>query len=251
VLTLPQHLPLADSDGLQADVMRFLAIIAFCLIAVLALVRQTEPAEQTPPAAAGSPAPVAPAPLEVSVEDPAGHPVAPSPAAPVRAPARATPAAPEAVAAPPATPEAAPAPQPVTRTAPPAREPARAAPPATEERGLTLRFASERDFLTLLRRGDIRVYAYRPGLVLGLSSDFRFEPVSGPGALYEMQRTTIPAAVTGLLGSSEHAGSAGELTWGVQLPAKIRHDIDSRLQQGASGELLIDARGGLRHVAAP
>ena len=27
-----------DTEGLQADVMRFLAIIAFCLIAILALV---------------------------------------------------------------------------------------------------------------------------------------------------------------------------------------------------------------------
>ena len=35
--------PQLDSDGLQADVMRFMAIIAFCLIAILALVKQLEP----------------------------------------------------------------------------------------------------------------------------------------------------------------------------------------------------------------
>ena len=33
-----------DTEGLQADVMRFLAIIAFCLIAILALVEKLEPA---------------------------------------------------------------------------------------------------------------------------------------------------------------------------------------------------------------
>ena len=33
-----------DSESLQADVMRFMAIIAFCLIAILALVKHAEPA---------------------------------------------------------------------------------------------------------------------------------------------------------------------------------------------------------------
>ena len=32
------HRPMED-DGLQTDVMRFMAIIAFCLVAVLALVK--------------------------------------------------------------------------------------------------------------------------------------------------------------------------------------------------------------------
>ncbi|MFK7916224.1 MAG: hypothetical protein AB8B93_20090 [Pseudomonadales bacterium] len=46
-----------DSDLLQADVMRFMAIIAFCLIAILALVRNVEaPAPTTPQA---EPAPLA------------------------------------------------------------------------------------------------------------------------------------------------------------------------------------------------
>jgi hypothetical protein len=40
----------ADGDGLQTDVMRFMAIIAFCLIAVLALVKNAEPAVDPRPA---------------------------------------------------------------------------------------------------------------------------------------------------------------------------------------------------------
>jgi len=240
VLNLPHTLPPNDNDGLQADVMRFLAIIAFCLIAVLALVRQTAAPE--PPAAtaqirqvaAAEPAPPEPPkresrPIPAAAAFPARRP----PPAPRQAPVR----------------ELAPAPPPVP--APSAEKDAEPAAPAPGgDQGLTLRFASERDFLTLLRRGDIGIYAYQPGLVLGLSPEFRFEPVAGPGALYEMQRSTIPAAVTELLADSEYDADAGALTWGVRLPARIRRAIDSRLQQGLSGALLIDASGGVRHVAA-
>ena len=38
----------ADTDSLQADVMRFLAIIAFVLIAVLSLVENLAPAPAEP-----------------------------------------------------------------------------------------------------------------------------------------------------------------------------------------------------------
>ena len=52
-----------DSESLQADVMRFMAIIAFCLIAILALVKHAEPpAAET---AAVDELPVPPAPMEV------------------------------------------------------------------------------------------------------------------------------------------------------------------------------------------
>ena len=39
----PGHSMTFDSDGLQADVMRFMAIIAFCLIAILAVLQNVEP----------------------------------------------------------------------------------------------------------------------------------------------------------------------------------------------------------------
>ncbi len=52
-----------DAESLQADVMRFMAIIAFCLIAILALVRNIDapPAAQAP-APPNVPAPIAKAP---------------------------------------------------------------------------------------------------------------------------------------------------------------------------------------------
>lgn len=240
MLNLPHTLPSHDNDGLQADVMRFLAIIAFCLIAVLALVRQSaapEPATAEVRQVVRTTPPPPKAPVHES------RPI-PAPAAP-KAPEHRSPPAPGTAAVPERIEATPPVPAP---TSEPNTEPA--APAAGDEQGLTLRFASERDFLTLLRRGDIGVYAYRPGLVLGLSPEFRFEPVSGPGALYEMQRSTIPAAVIELLADSEHGADAAPLTWGVRLPPRTRQAIDSRLQQGLSGALLIDASGGVRHAAA-
>lgn len=41
----PRDKKILDTDSLQADVMRFMAIIAFCLIAILALVKNVEPPE--------------------------------------------------------------------------------------------------------------------------------------------------------------------------------------------------------------
>ena len=37
-----RHSGVDDTDSLQADVMRFMAIIAFCLIAILALVQKLD-----------------------------------------------------------------------------------------------------------------------------------------------------------------------------------------------------------------
>ena len=48
----------ADTDSLQADVMRFLAIIAFVLIAVLSLVENLAPAPAELPKVEQLPAPM-------------------------------------------------------------------------------------------------------------------------------------------------------------------------------------------------
>ena len=45
-MSWPRHQP-GDGDSLQTDVMRFMAIIAFCLIAILALVRKHSATSQT------------------------------------------------------------------------------------------------------------------------------------------------------------------------------------------------------------
>jgi hypothetical protein len=133
----PRHQPhyASDSESLQADVMRFMAIIAFCLIAVLALVRDAEPPL----------APVAGEPVEVSAPDPtpASAPD-PRPVAIPKAIRKAVPdfadplVMPQPVA--PAAPETTPAPAPVAPQVPSVEvavqvpvQPEQATEPVTEE----------------------------------------------------------------------------------------------------------------------
>ncbi|MEJ2088032.1 MAG: hypothetical protein P8Y69_06085, partial [Gammaproteobacteria bacterium] len=161
-----------DSESLQADVMRFMAIIAFCLIAILALVRNVEPADVTEknPEPTVKPAPIsapepepqetpAPKPVEIAVTEPVPQtdPVTnrePLPTFPEAEPKWSEPE--PAVEAEPDEPVADPLPQEAVE--PDTTEPVDAG--ATEE-GLILRFASDRDFLRLIARGDITVYAYQ------------------------------------------------------------------------------------------
>jgi len=242
---------------LQADVMRFMAIIAFCLIAILALVRGAEPSSAQPSAQ-----PPARASDEVVDPRPAPPPepvltLRPPPPAPARrpdvVPEPSLPAepAPEPLAVARPTPEPAPA---APAEAQPKRE-AAAAParqkPAAED-GLSLRFASERDFLRLVNRGDIRVFAFRDGEVLSVSADFRFQPASAPERLHELLPETIPDLMAAALHSTRDgaARSSAAYRWGIAMPERMARQIRGYLQQGVTGELVIDRHGEVRHHEA-
>ncbi len=254
-----------DSESLQADVMRFMAIIAFCLIAILALVRNTEPAD---------PSSVEPEPaLVVAVETPVSEPALPEPV-------QHTPALPAPVA-----PEPTPRPEaPATAVEPPeagetsvlaASDPVERAPeiePATsvaaamesspepeaaseaeadaeaDAEGLTLRFASDGDFLRLIARGDIRVYAFQDTDVLTLSETYRFLDTSAPGQVYELLPPSIPSLILDALRQAR-SDTAG-YRWGIALPGRISHQIEQHLNRVRRGELVIDRYGDVHHVAA-
>lgn len=200
----------AVGESLQADVMRFMAIIAFCLIAILALVRSVEPEADSEPAVA---------------EVPSVEPAAPQPAKP----APAEPAAAERTAAAPAEPV-----QP---------EPA----PAREQEGLSLRFASDRDFLRLVSRGDIRVFAFNDAEVLSLDADFRFQPAAAPGRIHELLAATIPDLVIGALPAR---AAADAYSWGIAMPDRLARQIRGYVEDGATGELVINRFGEVRHHEA-
>ena len=287
---LPIH---SDSESLQTDVMRFMAIIGFCLIAILALVKEAAPVR------AATPSPSAPAevrmteqitpieesaiaePLAATVQvtekppEPSASTTSPLPPeqSPAPAPrwqqplekptteitaARPTPKPkpkPRPIAA------AAPAPTPVPRAPaiPPAPDPQPVEAPA-EEAGLSLRFASDGDFLRLITKGDIRVYAYAPvdhtpadktmhasRDILILDADYQFRSSPAPGKVYELLPETIPALVVNAL---RNAGrDAGTFTWAIVLPGRIEAQIGRHLEPVKSAQLLIDPFGEVQHVA--
>ncbi len=211
--TLRGHRPIED-DGLQTDVMRFMAIIAFCLVAVLALVKDVAVEQPAP-----SPAPPEPQPQPQAVVEPA-------PATPARAEPE-----PEVVSVPIFPPAA--------DTPPP---PASAAEQPTQSQGLTLRFASDADFIDLIRRGEVRVYAFANDQYLLLDRGFVFRNAQTPAAYHELE--SVPRRVEAALGDTLPGNG-----WAVRLPDRTSSDIRRLADAHTSGQLVIDRSGGVRHVA--
>jgi hypothetical protein len=223
-------------ESLQADVMRFMAIIAFCLIAILALVRSVEPAE-----------PVAAEPV---ARQPTSPPPIPQPPPKLDLlPPRTTMEAPDVPAV--ARSEVPPVPPPISGARPdppaaatPTAEPAPPLPAAPRQPGLSLRFASDQDFLRLVTRGGIQVFAFRDGEVLSVSADFRFEPAPAPARLHELLPETIPELMSTAL---RKAMGGDGYRWGIAMPERMARQIRGHVDRGASGALIIDRYGEVRH----
>ncbi|MDH3641632.1 MAG: hypothetical protein OES38_06020 [Gammaproteobacteria bacterium] len=249
-----RHQPHYASDGesLQADVMRFMAIIAFCLIAVLALVKNAEP----------PPEPVAETPeleVEPQVEPQVELAAAPAPAVeePVLERVRAVKEfeeplgkpEPVALAPPPSTPiPSTPRPRPPLPAKEKTSEPTIEAAVDTNEEGLSLRFASDRDFLRLVTKGEIQVFAYQARSVLGLDRNFEFLDAESPGQVYELMPETIPGLIFAALDRA--TGESSLYTWGIRMPKKLEGKIRGFIDRDVHGELVIDRYGEVHHVAS-
>ncbi len=221
-----------DGESLQADVMRFMAIIGFCLVAIMALVRDVRP-PVTPQAAN---------PDSIAVSAPIPEP---------------TSSVPEIVSTPRAI-------TPVIDLVPPVVEPPTIlaaipvpiAPitPATQsesepEEGLSLRFHSDRDFLRLITAGDVGLYLFKDQTAFRLAKNYAFEAAPAPHKLYELMPQTIPTAI-GRSAAAAVNDTAG-FKWGVVMPARIEQRIASLVATQSSGQLVVDRLGAVRHETNP
>ena len=208
-----------DAEGggvadLQTDVMRFMAILAICLVVIFALVQSIplRPSEPVPePVAAPVPEPVAEA-------------------------------TPEPV------PEPAPEPEPVA-VEQPVPEPVVPPPPApTEQQGFTLRFESDLALTRLVARSVVGLYAITDAKTLRLNvteSRMSFWAASTPNQFHEMDRGTVPTQVVrALLRTSEI--DVTTVKWGVTLPAGMQEELNGFLESATGGALVIGANGELR-----
>jgi hypothetical protein len=224
-----------DAGGaadLQTDIMRFMAILALCLVAIFALVQSIPLVPEAPPQ---SPAAAAPPPMEKVVE-----PVAESPPE-VQTPSP-TPAAPEkavqltrAKSTPAAVPEQRP---------PPAEE-------TPENEGFTLRFESDLALTRLVAAGKVGLYAITDGRARRMTvSDSRisFWDASAPNSYHEMEASTVPKPVIDALGRSG-VNTAG-VGWGVTLPGKLRDQLERIMRGNSGGALVIGDDGDLRLEAS-
>ena len=253
-----------ESESLQADVMRFMAIIGFCLVAIFALVRNSDARPVVAPPPDARPRVANPEPVPVSNAAVAQPPVAafeprppaptpaterlPAPATvPVAVPARPMPAIPAPAA--PESPADAPEPSEVASVNP---SPAAGA----TEPGLSLSFRSDRDFLRLVSTGVIELFVMNDTAAAEPTLRFdphgQFAPARAPGRIYELLPGTIPRTITTALAQrparSGSSDASGVLTWGVTLPPALERELAQQRERHSQGTLLIDRYARIRHV---
>jgi hypothetical protein len=261
----------AEAGGvadLQTDVMRFIAILALCLVAIFALVQSIP---LLPSAVVASPSRIAEAdpllPEPVVAEPFATEPVSTQPPDVEAKPLIITRPAPrriqrrevspviieQAVPAPPIQtvasrrevsepPETAVVEKPVPE--PPVTEPA----PATEQQGFTLRFETDMALTRLVARNEVGLYAITPDKSVRMNVNrgaFSFWPASVPNQFHEMDEATVPDDV---LVALRRAGSVktSDVSWGVTLPSGMRRQLDQYLSAHEGGSLIISGDGNLR-----
>ncbi len=253
-LTRPIDGDAGGAADLQTDIMRFMAILALCLVAIFALVQSIPLAAEKPPAASAVIAEVAaPAPVTEAAK----------PETVLSPPAPAVPTEPEAehaivlkrprwtstfkpretlVAAPP---PAAPAAQPEITAPPP--EPV----PDAETDGFTLRFESDLALTRLVAAGQVGFYAIterRAQRMAVSNSRISFWDASTPNAFHEMEAATVPRPVVDALATT--GVDAQTVAWGVTLPGRLRDDLGRLMREHAGGALIITADGQLNLEAS-
>jgi len=270
-LFYPMHRGDADAGGaadLQTDIMRFMAILALCLVAIFALVQSIP---LIPEAPAQSPVAAAPPPLLVPGPEPDAKTLDEQPSlthlesTTVPKPEQATvltrpkwtstfvprqralsrevietPSPKEeltvtAAAEPPITPP----PQPPKPS------------PAPQTEGFSLRFESDNALTRLVAAGKVGLYAIGDGRAQRMTvseSRISFWAASTPNAFHEMETSTVPRPVIDALARSG-INTAG-IDWGVTLPGKLREQLDALMRDNSGGALVIGLDGELRLEAS-
>jgi len=231
-----------DAGGaadLQTDVMRFMAILSMCLVAIFALVQSipaetvetvaplpaTPPRMAAEPATAAEPVPVEPAAMTLTRPEPIRPQPRPAAVALERPKPEPRPAAPVAVAEP--VP-----PAPVT--------------PAPSERTFTLRFESDAALTRLVARDVVGLYAITADGTQRMSvagERLSFWNASAPREIHEMDAGTVPGDV---LAAWRRSGAVDSPRWGVSLPGAMQRELDVVLAGGEGGAIIIGGDGRLR-----
>ncbi len=243
----------ADTDvggaaDLQTDVMRFMAILSLCLVAIFALV-QSIPLTPAEPAGGGLPAtpdpmesglPATPEPVE------SGLPAKPKP---VGGDLPATDAVnnPLSLTRPKWIPkyepsEREPATQPVAAETPSAPPPA----PEPETQGFVLRFASDAALTRAVAAHHVGFYAVHDGRAQRMTvseSRISFWDASTPNEFHEMEASTVPRSVVDALART--GTTVDGVNWGVTLPGKMKTQLDALMREHVGGSLIIGARGDI------
>lgn len=230
---------------LQTDVMRFMAILSLCLVAIFALVQSiplTPNIEEPPAPDAAQEVPkqksVTPPDLPVATVSKPTTPIKLSRPTPQKPVAREKPVRLERPQAVPVR-ESSAAPTPM-----PAKvEPAVAAPEPAQE-GFTLQFETDAALTRLVARQVVGLYAMTPDKTLRMGVDgekIEFWPASLPGKFHEMDVSTVPDNVLAAYPNQQKQN----LKWGVTLPADMTQELDNYLSSASGGSLVIASNGDI------
>jgi len=218
----------ADADvggaaDLQTDVMRFMAILSLCLVAIFALVQSMPMAPSVEPVPPETPDPVTEPVIE---EAPSAAPVA-TPELPPEVPTQTMQAA-----------EATPMTEAVA-------EPIAA--PIEESEGFILRFESDAALMRLVAANQVGVYAIedeRARRMTVSESRISFWDASTPNSFHEMEISTVPLPVVDALART--GADTDKISWGVTLPGKLMGQLDGLMQDHRGGSLVIGSNGDIR-----
>ena len=224
----------ADAGGatdLQTDVMRFMAILSLCLVAIFALV-QSIPLAPTPPVPEQ---PVPDSQAETMVAERAPDVVQereivlirPAPARPVSRNENVVLQRPKPVLAHTTVTEV------ITAAAAPAED------------GFSLRFETDAALTRLVARQHVGFYAITPegsSRMDVTGGDISFWSASLPGQYHEMDAATVPDSV---LVAFRKSNQSNDVKWGVTLPASMSRELNAYLTSESGGALVILANGSL------
>jgi len=239
----------ADAVMLEADVMRFMAILAFCLMVVFALIQAIPPSRPDPGVKLDSERlqrerhRAAAAEAEVARLE---RRLAAATAAEDTAPQADDGTLDAQAAMPSASPPA------VDPAQPAAAEPEPSSPPAAQppERAYTLRFDSTEAIRALVRDGRVELYAELGGRLWRARRSLAFESAAAPEASYELTDSPGRRLEQGFRRSAGMM-SARSPRWLVDFDPRLLGEIRNALGSAAIGaDIVIEQNGRVRVDAA-
>jgi hypothetical protein len=227
-----------NTAGLEADVMRFMAIIPFCLIAMMALVKDVEPqiekesesiTHEKPEVAARAEA--SPARQPEPEPDPGLQPAPVKQIAATKVVAQKEPVSPVPYMKPPIS-------RPTTTKTPLAA--------VAVPEPLTFRFESDKTFLHLISTDRLQLYAHTGEGFLAMDDRFNIIESRPSGELFEVTAQSIPAKIKSIFNRINTSP-----VYLVALPVETRRDLNNFLgargENSTSGVLIIHRNGRISH----
>ena len=228
----------ADAGGaadLQTDVMRFMAILSLCLVAIFAVMQSIPLTPTTPPPTLTELRESQQPPVENKTDAPIESRLArPSPVKPPVKAERLVVQRPRATLIP--------------LSQPKAMQQAAAAESQPVEKGFTLRFETDLALTRLVEQNSVGLYVITTGESVRMNIDnneISFWPASTPRQFHEMDVLTVPERVTAAYRRS-YSYRPADRKWGVTLPNGMSRQLHQYLAEYEGGALIISAAGDLR-----